>query len=148
MRHPIKIIINKNVPLGYSWTRYKGVDRILLDDSGVIKTEAQLCFYIYKKHGEGRYQLLAWQKKFSGFWMFWLGNIYENGFIRDIRKNKEAAKLKVEFDKAKTYEEKEMIEEEIQFEKEVFEEDKKSKRSGPMGITKYRSGILHQYQEF
>src|SRR3989304_3403184 len=121
MRHPIKLQIKQRRPFGNDWVRFWPVDKILLDNGSIFKTEAQLCLYIYKNFGVGRYQILAWQKKYEGFWLFWLGDIVENGFVRDIKKNKEVEKLKGEFHRAKTFDEKSVIEEEINMEKN-FEE--------------------------
>ena len=148
MKHPVKIQINRNVPLGYSWTRYKPLDKFLLETDSIIKTEAQLAYYIYKKHGPGRYQLLAWQKGYEGFWLFWLGDIMDNGFVRDLNKNKALDKLKQSLNKAQTYEEKAEVEDEMQFEKELFEAEKTTKRRGPLGIKKARSGVINAYEEF
>lgn len=147
MKHPIKIQIKKRRPFGYDWVRFEEVDRLLLDEDSIIKTEAQLCKYMYDRFGAGRYQILAWQKGYEGFWMFWLGDIYENGFCRDIRKNKELDKLKVEHVKAKSYEEKADIEEEMQFEREINKIDRVIKRKGPIIIKTSRPGIMHSYEE-
>ena len=148
MKHPIKVMIKKCRPFGYNWIRYEEVDRILLDNNGPIKTEAQFAYYIYRKFGTGRYQCLAWQKGYEGFWLFWLGDIYDNGFFRDIRKNKEIERLKDDWKKASSYEEKEEIETDIQFYKEILGEEKKHKRSGPIGLKTSRPGQLHPYEEF
>lgn len=148
MKHPIKIIVKKPKQTRGDWAFYKEVDRILLDDNSKIKTEAQFCFYMYKKYGEGRIQCLAFQKGHQGFWLFWLGNLHSNGFIRDLHKNKELEKLKQQFTKSKSYEEKGEIEEEIQFEKEISGEENKYKRRGPINLIKSRPGILNQYEEY
>ena len=146
MRRPIKIIIKRPKQTKGDWAFYREIDRILLTDAGAIKTEAHFCAYIYRKFGVGRYQCLAWQKGHEGFWLFWLGNLYNNGFVRDLNKNKELERLKVNFDKAKSFDEKEEIEEEMQFEKELSAEEKKLKRRGPVGLIKLRPGVLHEYQ--
>ena len=57
--------------------------------NSIIKTEAQLCYYIYCKFGEGRYMVLAHQRGYKPFWKFWIGFIKSNGFIRDLNKAKE-----------------------------------------------------------
>jgi hypothetical protein len=140
-------MIKKRYPFGYDWIRYHEVDRMLLDGN-IIQTEAQLAYYIYRKFGEGRYQILAWQKGHEGFWLFWLGDIYHNGFIRDKNKNKDLEKLKEKFEKANSYEDKEDIEDEMEFQREMFEIDKSTKRRGPYGIKTSRPGQLHEFQEF
>lgn len=145
---PIKVMIKQLRPLGRDWVKYTEVDRILITGNPPITSEARLCYYIYKKFGVGRYQLLAWQKGHEGFWMFWLGDITDNGFLRDRGKNKELDRLKKEHDKARSYDEKSDIEEEIQFEKEISTEEKKLKRRGPYIITKSPVGQLNPYEEF
>lgn len=148
MRNSIKLLIKQRRPFGHDWVRFYDVDKILIDDSSILKTEGQLCYYIYKKFGVGRYQILAWQKGHEGFWMYWLGDIMENGFIRDIRKNKELDNLKGEFHSAKTFEEKRNVEEMIDVEREIGEITKTIKRKGPIGIKPYRPGIMYPYEEF
>ena len=128
-------------------TRAEQTVQILLEENGVIKTEAQLCYYMYKKFGSGRFSCLGFKKGIRGFWLFWLGNLYENGFIRDKNKNVELEKLKEEFTKAKTYEEKEDIEEEMSFEKDIHQIEKSIKRRGPIGIIKSPVGVLNEYQK-
>ena len=144
----IKIQIKRRRPFGYSWVRFEIVDKLLLESDSIIQTEAQLCKYMLDKFGLGRYQILAWQKGYEGFWLFWLGDILPNGFMRDKDKNKEVEKLKKEFKKAGTYEEKAQIEQEIEFEKDMFKLDKQIKRRGPRMITTSRPGIVHPYQEY
>lgn len=149
MMHPIKLQIKIRRPFGNDWVRFYEVDRMLIDSNCFIKTEAQLAYYIYKKHGIGRYQVLAWTKGHEGFWMYWLGDLYENGFIRDKRKNKNLDKLKGDFNKAKTYEEKVEVEEEMTFEREINEIEKTiAPKRGPVGLKTCRPGQLHNYEEF
>jgi len=136
---------NRNGP--GDWGRYYPVEKIVITPGIDFKTEAELAFYMYKKFGEGRFQIISWQKGYEGFWLYWLGNIYENGFVREKGKNKEMEKLKKELAEAKDYDEREMIEEEIDFEKEISMEDKKTKRRGPLGLIKFSIGVMHSYDE-
>ena len=138
MIYPVKICIKKSGPVGRNWVRFKQVDKILLAPNSSIKTENELCKYIYKKFGEGRYLLLAFQKKYKGFWCFWIGNIFENGFIRDLRKNKDLEQVKRNYDGNI-----EAYDDEVQFSKDMFEIDKRTLRYGPVGIIKRRPGIMH-----
>lgn len=144
---PIKIHIKKIRPMGVNWMHYYLVEKLLLDDYSPIKTEAQLMGYIYSKYGAGRYQLLAWTKGREGFWLFWLGDCYENGFMRDKSRNVELEKLQKAHARATSYEERQDIENNMQFERDVNDIDKKLKRRGPYGIIKSKSGVLHAYED-
>ena len=149
MRNPLKLRIMKKIEYSPTWKRFVECDKIMVDNYSPIKTEAQLCKYIFEKHGDGRFMVLAWQKGVEGFWCFWLGFMRENGFIRDVGKNKELANLRNEL-KSRTvdYEERELIEEEIDMEKRYTEEVKTKTRRGPIGLIKFRPGQMHNYQEF
>ena len=129
--------------------RYYNMEYLLLDtDNTIIKTEAQLAYYIYRKYGTGRYLIAGFMKGHKGFFRYWLGDILDNGFIRDRDSNREMNKLKVELNKASSYEEREMVEDEMDLERELYQEEKKTKRKGPYGIIKSSpSGVLHQFQE-
>ncbi len=145
----IKIQIKKRKIIGNPpnpWVKFDRVENvIIIPEKTRLNTEAKFCNYIYRKYGEGRYQAIAWQKGYRGFWLFWLGDLYHNGFVRDVSHNKDIQKLKVSYRRADSYEEKEMIEEEIESEKEM--DDRKTKRRGPRGIIKLRPGIMHSYEE-
>ncbi len=81
--------------------------------------------------------------------MFWIGDIFRIGYIREPNKSKEVKKLRDEFNAAKTFEEKEGIEDQIQFEKELMAEEKKTKtKRGPIIIKTTRPGIMHEYQDY
>ncbi len=147
LNYKLKLRVMKKFDVSSNWKRFREVERILIDNNSIIQTEAQLCGYIYNKYGEGRYMVLAWAPKTEGFWCFWLGFLYPNGFIRDINKNKDLINLRDSLKKAESYDEREQIEEEIDFEKEVFSEIKKMTKRGPVGLIKYRPGILHGYNE-
>mgnify|MGYP001562720633 FL=1 len=145
---PIKILIQKLKQFNENFFRYYKKDKILLNDNSRIKTEAQLCCYMYRKFGVGRYKCMAYQKGVAGFWVFWLGNLYENGFIREIRKNKEIERLKNELhnaNKLKDETTQEQIEQDIEIEREF---DGIVRLRGIVGLKKYRPGILHSYEEF
>lgn len=146
MKHPIKLIINKLGKMKYTWVKYYQMEKLLLEEHSHIQTEAQLCYYVYQRYGEGRYQMLAFKKGHKGFWIYWLGNLYENGFIRDIRKNTELERLQKLHSRAKTYEERQDIEEDMDFEKEISKETKTVRR-GVTGLQKSKAGILHPYEE-
>lgn len=152
MRHPIKLWIKKKIIHNEHWKRFEPCCWLLLDDNSAIQTEAQLCYYIYRRFGEGRYMCLAFQRGHEGFWLFFLGNLYDNGFIRDLRKNKELNKAKTELMKANqqgiSYEERQLLEEDIDLEREISKEEKGTKKSGPIGLIKSRPGTMHPYQEF
>jgi len=127
----------------------------MLDDYCGIKTETDFVNYIHEKFGEGRFIAFAWQKGHEGFWVFWLGNLYPNGYFRDINKNTYIERMKRQFQKdlsqAETYEEKreieESYEEDLEFEKDISKEINKAKRRGPYGLIPLRPNVLHGYDE-
>jgi len=128
--------------------RYRTVTRIMIDDNSRIKTEAQLAKFIFDNFGTGRYMCLGYQRGYSGFWNFWIGEIMENGFIRDRNVNREVDKLKKELQQTDSYEEREAIEEEIELEKEIHNLKKRYVRRGPVGIIRLKPGILHNYEDY
>lgn len=147
---PIKLCIQKHHEFKTSrgiWKKFLEVEKIIIDDYSPIKTEAQLCDYIFRRHGEGRFMVLAWQKGIEGFWCFWLGFLMPNGFIRDLKKNKELDLLKQELNNADSYEEREEIENEMDFEREISNASKGMTRRGPIGLIKFHPGALHGYEE-
>lgn len=144
----IKLSIKKLKVFSHSFTRYYTVENILIDTNRDFKTEAQFCYYIYLKHGTGRYLVLAFKKGKSGFWKYWNGDILDNGFVREKDKNKELDNLQKELHKATDYEEREIIEEEIDFEREFNREIKKQRRPCCYGLIKSSPvGTLQSYQE-
>jgi hypothetical protein len=148
----IKLLIEKRFPTRGDWMRYREVGRVQIDtDSSVIKTEKQICKYIFDRFGDGNYKVIAWTKGYEGFWLFWIGDIMEQGFIRNVRKNnKEIEYWKDEWNKADSYEEKESIEEIIEDVRKDVEKNKKlesRKRRGPWGFKLSRPGILHNYDD-
>ena len=149
----IKVIIkkfkalypNRNGP--GDWGKYYACEKIIFTPGIEFTTEAEFAYYIYKKFGEGRYTVLAWRKGHEGFWKYFLGNVMENGWVRDKNKNREMERLKVELNKANNYEDRGIIEEEIDFEREITEVVKSSKYSQCLGLIKYNASVLHSYDE-
>jgi len=148
LRNPLKLRIMKKFEISSNWRRFKEVGKIIIDNNSVIKSEAQLCKYMYDHWGEGRMMILCWQKGQEGFFRYFLGNLYPNGFIRDIDKSKELEKLKTELSKAGSYDEREQIAEEIDFERDITQIEKQTRRRGPYGLIKSRVGVLNPYQEY
>lgn len=144
---PIKLLIQKQHRYSSGFFRWYPVKRMLLTEDSWIRSEADFCTYLYRLAGPGRYSVLAWQKGKESFWLFWLGNLYEHGFTRDKKKNTYIDKLKGEASKAQSYEEREAIEEEIDFEKDFDRETKSKQRRGPFGLIKSTPGQLHPYVE-
>lgn len=117
----------------YRWypAFYKKASRIKLGNAPtfylnntIIKTEKDLCYLIYTNYGEGEYRVQAWRKGHKGTWTFWIGEINAEGFMFRIRKSdstKIIDKLKEKLGKISSEEEKELIIEEIEFEKEFKE---------------------------
>ena len=148
MRNPMKLLIKRPRPLGMDWTQYVEVGKLLLDNDCSLKTEAQFAHWLFNNWGEGRYQVLAWQKGYEGFWLFWLGNVTESGFMRDKRKNKDVEQLKGKMYIAESQEEKQDLEEEIEMNRELWEMDNRIKRRGPMGIKLSKPGTFHPFEEY
>lgn len=144
----IKLRIMKKIQYSSNWKRFVEVDKIIIDKFSPIKTEANLCYYIYRRFGEGRYLVLAWKRGHEGFWRFWLGFIQDNGFIRDISKDREMEQLQKQYVVAKSEDEKDNIQEDINFTREINKEMRVIKRRGPIGLIKSKPGQLHEYQEF
>ena len=142
MGYEIKLHIKKKNELN----QYNKKEEILLPLW--IKTEAQLCYYMYRRWGVGRYHILAWQKGYEGFWTYWLGDLYTNGFIRDRKENRELNKIENKMQRAEDFQERQELEEEYNQEREIVELERNVRRRGPRGIKKSMPGILHPYQAF
>ena len=112
---PINIWVQKKYELNPDFRRYYTKAKIQIDINSWIQNEAQLCWWIYRNCGVGRYLLLATQKGKKGFWNFWLGYCLSNGWIRDVRKRDE------------------------------YSDDEKPKRRGPKHIQVLKPGILYPY---
>lgn len=141
----LKLLIRKLKVFNERFTRYYSVEHLQVDTEKHFTTEGQLAYYIYLKHGTGRFIVLAFKKGKKGFWKYWNGDILDNGFVRDKDKNKEMDTLKKELHQAKSYEERENIEEEIDLEREIKQEEKKTKRPQCYGLIKSRPGQLNEY---
>jgi hypothetical protein len=151
MRYHIKLrIMFKEERPG--WNRFKDRTWITLDNFSAIKSEAQLCKFIHDNFGNGRFMCLAYQKGVKSLWCFWIGYIMDNGFIRDLNKNKEldAAKkaLFIANQRKVSYDEREIIQEDLDLEREIANEGGGKKRRGPIGILKSRPGMMHQFEEY
>ena len=172
MKEPIKVVVKiKFARNKWECEKYWTTDRILIDKFSAIKTEGNFTWYIKKKFGEGcetpirilciaylkasnRKRVWNWSKhcwtfrKPSQTWVYWRGTLYSNGYERDKEENKEVFRLQKEMRQASDFEEREMIEEEIQLEKEITKEERKFKKRGPVGLKKSPVGQLNKYEEF
>lgn len=157
MKHPIKLWLKKQLETRPGWWHYVPLCWFTIDDYNPDFTnETDMCRFIYNKYGPGRYQVLAFQKGYKGVWCYWLGNLYDNGYIRDSSKNVYIERMKKEMQKdisrAATYEERREIEdnysESIEIEKEIAKELKAGKRRGPYGIETMRANVFHSYNEY
>jgi hypothetical protein len=86
-----------------------------------IKSEKQLCYFIFKKFGEGEFWVSGHVKGHKGTWTFWRGNISREGFVadrRDKNNTREINALQKELVEAVDEEEKQDIKDEIELEKE------------------------------
>ncbi len=145
--NPLKLRILKKFELNYGWKRNIQIDKIVIDQSSPIRTEGNLMHYVYSKHGCGRFLILCNQKKIQGFWKFWLGWCNENGYIRDINKNKDLERAKIALAKAKQ-EDRETFQEDVELERGLAVVEGKQKRVGPIGLISNRPGILYPYEDF
>jgi hypothetical protein len=87
-----------------------------------VKTEKELCYFIYKNYGTGEYRLLGHLLGRKGTWTFWKGEINDEGFTferRDMVNTREINKLKRELGESEDEEEKQYIKDDIELEKEL-----------------------------
>lgn len=125
------------------FVRFKTKDRAQMYVNAQIKTEAQLCYYLYQKYGAGYYMVLGFMKGKKGFWKYWYGELHENGFLRYKKKHRDD-----EFD---SFEQEQMNEFDLRAELISNTPIKKKKRnwSGPVNLIQSKpTGIMHPYQEF
>lgn len=144
----LKIQIQKLRVFSEKFVRYYTVESMIFTPRVHFQSEAQLCYYLYQKYGTGRYMIKMWKKNQEGFNKYWLGNLMENGFQRDRDKNREVDNLQKELLRAEDYEEREMIEEEIDTEREINREIKKTKKPMCYGLIKSPPGQLNSYETF
>ena len=85
MLKPTIMIKKKKIFNDMGWNRYYGTFKINLNEVGIL-TEAQLCRFILDNFGEGKFMVFAWMKGHKGFWVFWKGEIFNNGFIFEKKK--------------------------------------------------------------
>ena len=87
-----------------------------------VKTEKELCWFIYNKFGEGEYRFIGHLKGRCGAWTFWRGEINSEGFSstqKKVRNTRYINNLKTELKDIESAEEKSDILEEIEIEGEV-----------------------------
>ena len=91
-----------------------------------VKTEKQLCYFLYKTFGPGIYRILGHLKGRQGSWTFWKGEVTDEGFCFSLRErsNSALARLSKELKEAQTDEEKQEIQNDIDDEKEFNSIDK------------------------
>jgi hypothetical protein len=87
----IKIQIQKYKVIGRNWHgpgdwgRYYKIATPNFTPGIDFQTEADFAYALYRRYGSGRYLILDWKKGRKGFRKYWLGNVSENGFIRDTQ---------------------------------------------------------------
>ena len=118
MYRPTILIQRKKIFDSKGWNRYYTQARINLNESDIM-TEKQLCKFIYDNFGEGHYMVLAWMKKRKGFWVFWKGEINNDGFMFEYKKNvdrKEVQALRDEYEEEEEPEYRQLLHELIKTE--------------------------------
>lgn len=80
MRDPKLNIKKKKILNKQGHYRFYTVEMLRLDETE-IKTEKELLWYIYQNHGDGEYLLIGHAKGKKGCWVFWRGDITEQGFL-------------------------------------------------------------------
>lgn len=98
-----------------------------------IKTEKELCKFIYNNFGSGEYRIIGHIMGRQGGWTFWRGIINKDGFIffkQQIINKEEIKKLKKEHQMANTWQEKQDKQDEIDFNREIGKLDKQTIKYG------------------
>jgi hypothetical protein len=144
--NPLKLRIFKKFELAYGWKRNIEMGRLEINEFSSIKTEGQLMAWVSSRWGFGRFLILCNQRGHKNFWKFWLGWCSENGYVRDVNKNKDLERAKFALARAKE-EDKETFQEEVDLERELSEV-KEHRRVGPYGLIRYRPGALYRYEDF
>jgi hypothetical protein len=101
-----------------------------------FKTELELVSFLKSAYGNGEYTVLGHLKGRHGGFVFWKGEIRDEGWIFNIKSSftnqdiKEIEMFKQQLSKVEDYEEEKDIKEEIEFTKSFAKEINKSKRYG------------------
>lgn len=132
---------------------------------GPIERDSQFAKLLYQNYGPGSYSLIAWRKGREGFWSFWTVEL-DHSFWRRLPKEnskrekelkeykQETARVKNQLKTEDNPKERESLNEELNFLKEVYEvepdeEGKKNKR-GPSPYIKQTLPIYktHAYENY
>ncbi len=146
------IQIQKRKDINSSFNRYYTVwdMRHVSIESFPFKTEVAMAKALYDRFGEGRYLIKAYKGGRIGFWKFWHGELNKEGFIRvkkwNMQKKKQTKRLKNAMDQTEDEEEKEWLQDEIDY---LDEEGTDVKPMGFWGFLKSATpvGSFHNYEE-
>lgn len=119
-------------------------------NASFIKTEKQLCKFIYDSFGPGEYRVIAHLKGRKGSWTFWKGKIDDLGFSferREIVNNREITKLSKELNTVESEDEKQIIKEDIEFEKEFALLSKTRYGFAPFLVQAVRRGDMFMWND-
>lgn len=133
---------------GRSFGRWYSVGKATIEGQGLIKTEAQLCLFLKRKYGVGRFMVTAIRKGRKGLFVFWLGEIYKDGFTRDKKNSQWIESIETPYD-SENYED----EEGYNSRKEKYIGHKQNsyrhKKRGPDCLEPSQPvGNNHSYQEY
>jgi hypothetical protein len=128
-----------------NWHRFRRVEQIIIDEFSPICTETDLAWYIYTRHGTGRFMITETHCGQRGFRIFWIGEILHQGFLRDKVENKELSNLKFDLKNTTSELERDDIEENMNFERKV---SKYRNRRTPILIKTLKPGELHSFDNF
>jgi len=82
------LLVQKKKYFASDFSRWYSLTKFNLSELPYIRTEAQFCLFLFRKYGEGRFMCLASVHGRRGFFVFWIGNIRSDGFVRDIKSSK------------------------------------------------------------
>lgn len=115
-----------------------------------IKTEKELCWYLYSLYGEGRYVVFGRDSRSPSFFVFWKGEVNKDGFVfekQDYIKN-ELKLFSAELDKAESEDDKAFWDTEMSRAKDDLKKDPK-KRYGFEGylLSSGVRGVFHFWND-
>jgi hypothetical protein len=116
-----------------------------------LRTERQLVYFIYSNWGPGTYYVTAFLKGREGSWVFWKGDMNEDGWIFENKnyKDPDVKQVENEIARAQSEEEKDILQEDLDFFKEMAKEEKKATRYGflPFLRSSGKRGEFHSWNE-
>lgn len=132
--------------LGFDNVTRKGKELPILD----IRSERELLIFIKDNFGVGDYRIFASVKGERGLWVFWKGQINDDGYLFDNKEYNKSEVVKLERELAQAEgDEREMILEELNFTKEIEKDINKEKKYGLRSFLRPsgKRGIYHAWEE-